>query len=249
MNIRDLMLRLLKIAEQYNMDHKDLPSLLVKVTVISLKHIDRKNLFEQLFPGHFADWDLVNCNLGATNCLGDSEAWLCLLSLFNWPTLQAPLSKESRDIEQKHPTLTQIKGNLRANNLDNIDRPGWTTACCVLILQLIHGLPSLHAIEQLTSQSLQKNTHENTVRFLAGMCDVKHPPSEYLTTLLRILSPDLLQINEDILTQTMNLITAQKEEQKILLKLKKLQLSTLRPRLRDKLKCSLLTETRQERVD
>ena len=240
MNQKDLLLRLLKIAEQFNMDQKDLPSLLVKTTLLSLKFIPRRHVFEALFPDQYADWELIERCPPNTNPLGDTEPWLELLALLEWPSMQ------DKDTEHSHPPLAQIKAALRANNLD---LPGWTTACRVLILQLIQGLQSMHATEQLTTRSLSRNTRENTVHFLASLCDTKHTPETYAHTLTHILSPQHLHINTQLLAYTMSIINAQREERRLNLRLKSLQMASLRPRLRDKLKTSLLTEHNREQVD
>ena len=44
---------MLQTADQYNMDQKDLPALLVKCTVLSLKYVDRRVLFDALFQRHY----------------------------------------------------------------------------------------------------------------------------------------------------------------------------------------------------
>jgi hypothetical protein len=240
MNQRDLVLRLLKISEEYNIDQKNLPALVIKATVISLKYIDTKSLFETLFPDHFADWKLITHNLKTTNALGDTEPWLCLLSLLEWPTLNDKL------VERTYPPLAQIKSALKSQN---IDQPGWTVACRVLILQLIQGLQSMHAIELLTSRTLQKNTRDSTMQLLASLYDSKHLPSAYLDTLAFILAPPNVAINSLILSQTMSIIVAQREEHKLNMKLKSIQLVALRPRLRDRLKSSLMAEKHMENVD
>jgi hypothetical protein len=76
-----------------------------------------------------------------------------------------------------------------------------------------------------------------------------HLPEEYLKTLAFVLSPDNLTVDETGLTQTLAIIAAQKEEHKLNLKMRSMQMVALRPRLRDKLKTSLLTEQRKEHVD
>lgn len=244
MNHRDLVLRLLQTGDQYNMDHKDLPTLAVKCVVLSLKYVDRRSLFEALFPEQYADWGLVERAMGGgNNALGDAEAWLCLLGLLDWPGLA---DKDRMDIEANHPPLAQIKAALRANNMD---APGWSMACKVLILQMIQGLQSKHAIELLTSRMLAKNTRESTMQLLAGLYDTKHLPEAYHGTLLHILSPGRLAVNDAVLAQTMAIIASQKEEHRLNLRLKSMQTVALRPRLRDKLKSSLLTEHHKERVD
>lgn len=235
-----LLLRLLKISDQFNMDQKDLPALLVKTIVLSLRYVDRRALFEALFPDHFADWELVERCPPNTNPLGDAEPWLELLSLLEWPSLP------EKEADLAHPPLSQTRATLRANGLD---LPGWTMACRVLVLQLIQGLQSMHAIEQLTTRVLQRGTREGTMHFLASICDTKHLPSAYADTLAFVLSTDHLQVNAQRLSHTMALITAQREQHKLNLRLKSLQLVALRPRLRDKLRSSLLTEQNREQVD
>ena len=243
MSHRDLVLRLIQAAEQYNIDQKELPALCVKSIVLSLKYINRREIFNTLFPEHFADWDLVERALGtAQNALGDAETWLTLLSVMEWTMGD----REKGEIDLHHSCLSQIKMGLKAQNLDS---PGWTSACRVFILQMVQGLQSVHAIELLTSRMLSRNTRESTMLFLAGLYDTKHLPEAYTRTLVYILSPPRLQINEQVLSQTMSFITAQKEERKLNMRLKSMQMVALRPRLRDKLKTSLLTEQRKERVD
>ena len=244
MNHRDLVLRLLQTADQYNLDAKDCPALLLKATVLSLKYVDRRALFTALFPDHYVDWALAERALGtANNALGDAEAWLCLLSLVDWPGIT---DKDRPEIEANHALLAQIKAGLRTHNLDS---PGWTTACRVLILQMVQGLQSMHAVELLTSRMLARSTREGTMQLLAGLYDTKYLPEAYLRTLCFVLSPAKIAIDEAALAQTLSLINAQREERKLNLRLKSMQMVALRPRLRDRLKTSLLTEQRKERVD
>jgi hypothetical protein len=240
MNHRDLVLRMLQTGEQYNMEQRDLPALALKCVVLSLKFVDRRALFEALFPGSFADWGLVEL-MGQGNALGDAEAWLCLLGLLDWPGLT---DKDRLDIEANHALLAQIKAALRASNMD---APGWGMACRVLILQMIQGLQSKHAVELLTSRLLSRNTRDGTMQLLAALYDAKHLPEAYLVTLQHVLSR--AAVNEAVLAQTMALISAQREEHRLNLRLKSMQTVALRPRLRDKLKSCLLTEHRKEQVD
>jgi hypothetical protein len=242
MNHKDLLLRLLKIGDQFNMDQKDISALLIKTIILSLKYINRRDLFEALFPDHYADWTLLEHAPSTSNPLGDTDPWLCLLSLLEWPAL----TDRDRDIEQNHAPLAQIKAGLKANGLD---LPGWTMACRAFILQLIQGLQSIHANEQLTSRVLSRPTRDNTIQFLAGLYDTKHLPSAYANTLAHILSPASIQIDTALLAHTMSIITTQREQHKLNLRMKSMQLVALRPRLRDRLKSSLLTEQNKEQVD
>lgn len=242
--LRDLTLRLLQFSDQYNTSQKDAASLPVKALILSLKYVDRKALFSALFPEEYADWELAERALGTTqNVLGDTDTWLCLLDLLDWPHLT---EKHRQDIELHHRPLALIKTALKSQNLD---APGWTTACRVLILQMVQGLQSMHAIELLTSRALCKNTRESTMKLLAELYDTKHLPEDYLRTLQHILSPKCMTVDESALTKTIASINAQREEHMMNIKLRNLQASALRPRLRDKLKTSLFTEQRKEKVD
>ena len=244
MSHKDLVLRLLQFSDQYNINQKDIPALPIKALILSLKYIDKRALFSTLYPDEYADWDLAERTMGASNnALGDAETWLCLLSLLDWPSLT---DKHRTDIETNHKPLAVIKNSLKAQNLDT---PGWSTACKVLILQMVQGLQAMHAVELLTSRMLCKNTHESTMKLLAGLYDTKHLPEDYLKTLEHILSPTFLVINEQALSQTLTTIQAQREDHKANLRLRNMQVVALRPRLRDKLKTSLLAERRKEQIN
>ena len=158
------------------MDQKDLPALLVKCTVLSLKYANCWPLFEALFPGHYADWAMVDRVLSANNTLGDAEAWLCLIGLVEWPG-QGLIYKDSVDIKTNHASLAKIKAALKTHNLHF---PGRITACSVLRLQLINGLQSMHAIGLLTvtSSMLARNTRESTMELLAGPSTYPRPTSK-----------------------------------------------------------------------
>lgn len=240
MNTRELVLRLLKIAEKYNLDQNDIPALLIKTIVLSLKYVNRKQLFEALYPSQYADWELVDLSLSNSNALGDTEPWLSLLDLFEWPSLS------DKEINQTKPALAQIKALLKTNGLD---QPGWTVACRVLVLQLIQNLQSMHAIELMTSRILQRNTKTNTMQFLAALYDQKHLPSTYFDLLFYLFSVGNVQIQAAGIVQTIAILAAQKEEYKMSVKLKSIQQINLRPRLRDRLKVSLLTDQNKIKVD
>jgi len=219
--MKDLVLRLLQAAEVYNLDQKDLKSLCLKVLILSLKYVDRRAMFENLFPGEFADWDK------AQTTFGDAVTWLTMLGLMQWKNITEKLG--TRDL-----LLEQTKAALKAHNLD---MNGWDTACKVLILQLIVGLQSVHAIELLTSRMLCRNTRESTVMFLASVYDNKHPPETYTRTISSII--EHVQVDVECLQQTMRTILKHREERTMNMRLRSIQLVSLRPRMRDKMQTSL----------
>ena len=90
---------------------------------------------------------------------------------------------------------------------------------------------------------------DSTMYVLATLYDQKHLPKTYFETLSFILSPSIVTINAQALCQTMTILTAQKEEHKLSIKMKNIQMVSLRPRLRDRLKTSLFTEKNKESID
>jgi hypothetical protein len=50
MSQRDLLQRLLQFTDQYNISQHDLHRLPAKALVLSLKYVDRRALYQQLFP-------------------------------------------------------------------------------------------------------------------------------------------------------------------------------------------------------
>ncbi len=141
-----------------------------------------------------------------------------------------------------------IKAALQTHGLDPPSLPPWATACRVLILQMIQGLQAMHALELLTCRALGKNSRASTMQLLAGLYNCKHLPEAYLATLLRLFVLSRAAVNKAALK---GLIATEREERasRMNLCLKSMQAMALRPRLRDRLKTSLLTQQSKEAVD
>ena len=108
----------------------------------------------------------------------------------------------------------------------------------------------MRAIEQLTPRALSRNTRESAAHFLGSLCDSKHLPSAYCTTLILILSPDHLQITSQLPSHATAITNAQREKRQLSLRLRTPQMVALRPRRRGRLlRQSLPNEVNKERVD
>ena len=108
----------------------------------------------------------------------------------------------------------------------------------------------MRAIEQLTPRALSRNTRESAAHFLGSLCDSKHLPSAYCTTLILILSPDHLQITSQLPSHATAITNAQREKRQLSLRLSTPQRGALRPRRRGRLlRQSLPNEVNKERVD
>ena len=87
------------------------------------------------------------------------------------------------------------------------------------------------------------------MQLLASLYDQKHLPLAYFDTLSFIFHPSNITINAGALSQTMAVLAAQREEHMLSMKMKSIQLVSLCPRLRDRLKTSLLTDQNKVKVD
>lgn len=266
--LKDLVLKMVKAAEQFNLDQSQLDILLLKIVVISLKYVDREKLYESLFPQQAPDWKLIKDMLANSNPLGDAESWLQLLTLVDWS--QTIKDTDRMHVESKCAPLANTKTHLRANGIDTQD---WNTACKVLMLQMVLGLQSMNAIDMYVTRQFRTEIGKSygagggggvaglmggggvatgrdvVIRFLAGVAGEMFPADVYMETFKFVI--ERAKVNGVPLQQNMTLILAQKQERQETLRQRALQtVAHLRPRLRDKLKASYMnSESEKDRAD
>ena len=124
---------------------------------------------------------------------------------------------------------------------------GWTLACKAMLLSLVQGLPTLHALEVLTCHTFKRNTHNECLSFLSKQADGLFTPDEYLSTLTFMLSK--VNVEVSIMQQNLALIRAGREDKKLSLAMRNMTVIQGRPRLRDKVSSNLRTEENKTRVD
>lgn len=210
-------------ARHLSLNIQDHRELLVKVVLLSLKYIDRKRVFEEIFPGHFVDWGMLRPD---TNLLGGIQVWLPLLDLFTWPDFFPP-ERDCRILHNMSKLLTESK-------LDTSDR---TLACKLLITHLLNNIPSLHAFEVVTCTCFKRDTHNSCAILLSKLSDTPYTPHEYEQLFVLILGPSLKVDLERISIQLRNTVL-NKDSHSEALKIRDMMLNRQngRPRLRDKLK-------------
>ena len=112
---------MISVGMKYSMSVRDLRVLSIKIVVLSLRYVDRRRMWEALFPDEFVDWDLVQ--RGPGNLLGDLHIWVPLLELFTWEGLER--------VEGMHSSLAVLR---RAMRLHALDVGSWTLACQLQIV-------------------------------------------------------------------------------------------------------------------
>jgi hypothetical protein len=162
---------MISVGQKFSMDVHNLRDLVVKMLILSFKYVDRRALWDVVFSptadsdAAFVDWGLVRPQL---NTLGDLHLWLPLLDLCTWDGLER--------FETAHPPLVDMRAGLR---LACLDVGGTQLPCQLLILHMLHGIPSLAAFQMLTCRALNKDTGKSSTLLLARLSDSPYPPPVY----------------------------------------------------------------------
>jgi len=131
-----------KIGERYSISTSDIKALIFKLIILSVKFVSKELIWEEKFKDEHVHWELVN-HLTNKNIVGNYSEWITLLSFCSWENL----AKIEGLIISNYPMLHKLKGHIRESNIDIGGPESWTLTCKILVLTLIQGLSSLHAIE------------------------------------------------------------------------------------------------------
>lgn len=154
---------MLTAGRKYSVGVNDLRALVLKLIVLSVKYVSKQALWAARFDDtDYVDWDLVETH-SKRNVLGGCSEWMSLLSFCTWEDLV----KHESSIQVQHAPLQTLRRHMRESSLDTGDKTAWTLACKILVLMLVQGLPSLHALEVLTCSVFKRDTHNGCISLLA----------------------------------------------------------------------------------
>lgn len=217
--------KLLDIGWHFSMNTNDFETLIVKLIILSLKYIDKKKIWDILFPDnedagshHAVDWSLVDADF---NALHDVYFWLPILEVCTWKNLEK--------VVEKHPPIRCMKLALKKAKLDTGD---YDLACRLLILHLLQKIPVLYAFEMLTCRQYRRDTHQSSAVILANLSDTLHTPAEYESALQVILHVDYLNVNTENFVAHLHALEAHRTSINTIVQQQK-QTTCGRPRLRD----------------
>ena len=168
MDAHDTLHAMLAVGKKYSFDVSDLSSLPLRLVILSVKFVSKEALWGARFVREgeegsgYVHWELVRM-LANKNVLGGCAEWLGLLSFCQWDELH----RAEAEINAAHPILAVLRRSMRECNLDTGGTDAWTLVCKVLLLMLVQGLPSLHALEVLTCTHFKKDTHAGCMELLA----------------------------------------------------------------------------------
>ena len=153
---------MLSAGRIYSIAVHDLSSLVLKLTVLSVKYVSKRALWSTRFGEDYVHWELVESVIHK-NILGGCAEWLGLLSFCRWDDL----GKHEGEIQSSHPPLLTLRKHMRDCNLDVGDGTAWTLVCKMFLLMLIQGLSSMHALDVLTCEIFKRNTQPGCTMLLA----------------------------------------------------------------------------------
>lgn len=212
---------MLASGKKFSLDTRNLRDLCVKMCVLSFKYVDRRSLWDRLFPDHFADWPLIakHHNL---NALGDLLVWIPLLELCAWDNIERQ--------EQCHAPIQNMRRAMRAAG---IDVGGSTLLCQLMVLHMLQGIPSLQAFQMMTCRSLSRDTTAVCAQLLAALSDSPQTPEACEESLAAILG-DCLRVNTAPLESQKKAAEFRRESLSASLRQKTITACSGRPRLRDR---------------
>jgi hypothetical protein len=218
---------MVSVGQKLSMDVHNMRDLAVKMFVLSFKYVDRRALWDALFPpsspdspGAYVDWDHVGSQLA--NALGDLHLWLPLLDLCTWDGLER--------FEAAHPPLVGMRAALRQTGMDV---GGNQLPCQLLILHMLHGVPSLSAFQLLTCRALKRDTEKNCALLLARLSDAPYTPSVYEALLALLLGP-CLSVDVALLAELARASRARREGLSAAMRVRQMGACAGRPRLSDR---------------
>ena len=222
---------MMSAGQHFSVDTRSLRDLSVKMTILSFKYVDRKALWERVFPSAFVDWQLVKSDL---NTLGDMHMWLPLLELCTWEGVERH--------EAAHPPLGNMRRAMRAASLDT---GSWTLPCQLLILQLLSGVPSLQAFQVMTCRSHKRDTHVQCALLLATLSDTPQTPAACEAALAIVLG-ECMAVDVAKLESHLRASQSRRHDLSAALKQKSMGSYHGRPRLRD---LAIPTEEQKAQLD
>lgn len=164
MDPKDLVGAVLVVAQRYNIDVQDLGATMRKLIVLSVKYVSQREIWGECFGEDYVDWELVQTTVGQTRGLLPCVAeWLGLLAYMSWDDLH----KHEATIPVNFPVLQVMRSHMRECSLDTGGEAAWTLVCKALILYLLKGLPTQHALELLTCEAFRTSTRDACMQLMA----------------------------------------------------------------------------------
>ena len=204
----------------YSLDVKSLRDLCAKMCILSFKYVNKRGLWERVFPDAYVHWELVSPE---TNTLGELLIWIPLLELFSWEGLEKH--------EAAQPPLANMRKAMRSAGIDF----GGANSLMgqLLILHMLQGIPALQAFQLMTCRSLKRDTSQTCALLLASLSDCPQTPEAYELALAVVLG-ECLRVDTAPLESHLKAARARREGISKALKQKSITAYTGRPRLRDR---------------
>ena len=214
---------IVRLGEHLSIDVRDLGILSKKLTVLNLKYIDRRTLWEALFPGHFVDWELVGASGASKTSVGDLQLWLGFLDQCTWEGLES-VKDQPAVVRDMCEGLSSV--GLEATN--------WNQTCKLVILHMLVEILSMHAFQMTLCERGQFDTQQRCVALMAYLADRPHTPREHEDALTFVLHHAHMRIDTTGMESTLLHMKCRQEERNMFQHIKQMAAARSRPRLRDR---------------
>ena len=214
---------IVRLGETLSVDTTDLRALCLKMTVLNFTFVDRRTVWERLFPDHFVDWDLVKGVGDGVNSVGEVDLWITFLDLCKWR--EAP--HMARGLP---PPIADMCNGLREIKMDCDD---FTLTCKLLLLHLLVGVPSLRAFQMVMCRSDRGVGAADCAALLASLSEKRHLPIQYEAAVVCILGDPGLEVDIEPLEAAITRLRSRSEERQLFYKMRELAVAGGRLRLRD----------------
>ena len=223
MNVETFTQTIIGLGEVLSLPTGDLRDLSVMMVVLNLRYVDRKVLFDLLFPGQFVDWKFAPDASGDKSPVGDLQMWLVFLELCTWEGLDK--------VRELPSPVSDMRDGLRVAGLDPSD---WTIVCKLLILHKLFGIQSQNAFQVVAHRSEYSDASSRCTAVLQCLVDRPRTPAEYVAAFACVLSRDVLKVDVTSMTQAVSRMQSRQEERHLFRQMQELAIASSRPRLRDR---------------
>lgn len=208
--------------------------------LIFQKNIDTKHTFNSIFENNiFVDWDHIDL-VKSTKIFKDPISWI---STFNFIRLNTD-DITWKLFVQKHKIFSHFIHSMSSAKLELKNEQ----LVHLFLLLNISNLSAINVIELYCSTTLNKSVHKEILQFFSVWADIPFDKHDR-TTVCIVLLKDLLTVDETRYGAERELMKTRESKLEQIFKQKHIQASTMRPRLRSKLKKDILQHSAMATLD
>lgn len=174
--------------------------------VMSLEMIDRRYIFEELFPDHTLDWEAVYVHMGNVWRKEDVENWLTLIRYVSFDTPPVQNEELFQYLQRLRSGLKCSFPDIKASPADAVVISAahcqitltWDQTCKLLILVNIRTLDKVQVVKAyLDAISIPDSVNQANL-FARHLINFKHSQADYDAAFLSLLSTYISVASDEV---------------------------------------------------